>query len=631
MIVPAQMPPGADAERHDLVGLAGAVVLAAGVVAAASKLRHARLNRRRPGHRVVAPPPRAVAVERALRAVASGDTELARWGPLALRHLVPGLGGEWDGSFPMVAEASLDPGGLDVVWTAPRPTVVAPWRVVGDGSRWRLERGALEPEVPDGVVPPCPGLVTVGRRERASLLLDVEAAGLVSVVGPADAVAAFGRALVLELAVSDFADLLDIRLVGLPDDGFEHLRRVHAIASVDQALAWARPVRAGTDELLAEHSATSLFELRARQGPTAVTHEPLVLVVAPTVLDAAAHDELTRLCEPGRGVVAVVLGPVPAARATVTVGAEGGAEVERSGAVPVHVEAARLPAETLVAIASLLDHASEATEHAEPIPFPVRHGRDPFDEPAFAVDVRLLGPVAVGPSPGEDWDDVAGRTLELLAWLATRTGPEPARRAIADLWPGRGEGAAQSFNHHLALARTRLGSHDGELLVPMPTAERFRVAAAVTTDLARLDRRVQWAARASDASAMSVLRDGLALVRGRPFTARSGFEWAHADQLVFRAEQLVVDAAHRLALLALGVRDPNGAVWATAAGLRGRPGDETLYQLRMKAFAAMGNQASVRLAMNELCTELQDLAGLDEPSDETAELYEQLMGRGRSA
>ena len=48
---------------------------------------------------------------------------------------------------------------------------------------------------------------------------------------------------------------------------------------------------------------------------------------------------------------------------------------------------------------------------------------------------------------------------------------------------------------------------------------------------------------------MPVLREGLALVRGRPFTARSGYEWAHVEQLAFRAEQLVVDAAHRLARL----------------------------------------------------------------------------------
>ena len=130
---------------------------------------------------------------------------------------------------------------------------------------------------------------------------------------------------------------------------------------------------------------------------------------------------------------------------------------------------------------------------------------------------------------------------------------------------------------------------------------------------------------------MTALHGGLALVRGRPFTVRTGYAWAFADQLVFGAEQLLVDAAHRLAVLALAAQDPHGAVWATGAGLRGRPGDETLYQLRMKAFAALGNRSSVRLAMNELCSELQDLAGIDEPSDETAELYEQLMGRERSA
>lgn len=66
-------------------------------------------------------------------------------------------------------------------------------------------------------------------------------------------------------------------------------------------------------------------------------------------------------------------------------------------------------------------------------------------------------------------------------------------------------------------------------------------------------------------------------------------------------------------------------MWATAGGLRARPGDETLYQLRMRAFAAQGNRTSVHRALDELRA---FLAGA-EPSEATLALYDQLMGGRR--
>ena len=80
--------------------------------------------------------------------------------------------------------------------------------------------------------------------------------------------------------------------------------------------------------------------------------------------------------------------------------------------------------------------------------------------------------------------------------------------------------------------------------------------------------------------------------------------------------------AHLLGRLCLGGDDATGAVWATAGGLRARPGDETLYQLRMRAFAAQGNRTSVHRALAELRTFLEGA----EPSDATMSLHAQLMG-----
>jgi two-component SAPR family response regulator len=251
-----------------------------------------------------------------------------------------------------------------------------------------------------------------------------------------------------------------------------------------------------------------------------------------------------------------------------------------------------------------------------------------FVEPPFAVEVRLLGWVAVaGAADDEEWTDLQAKTVELIAWLATHPGPQTAERIRDDLWRDRSS-SAKTLNNHSSAARKRLGvGLDGRVVFPSANDDRYRLSGDVVTDIARVERRLRWARDAQPADALPVLREALALSRGRPFATRTGYEWAFTDQLVFHAEQLVVDVAHLLGRLCLGMQDTTGAVWATAGGLRARPGDETLYQLRMRAFAAQGNRTSVHRALEELRTFLDGA----EPSDATMELYDHLMGGRRQS
>jgi DNA-binding SARP family transcriptional activator len=251
---------------------------------------------------------------------------------------------------------------------------------------------------------------------------------------------------------------------------------------------------------------------------------------------------------------------------------------------------------------------------------------DEFCEPAHSVEVRLLGWVGLAAAgTDEEWCDVQAKTVELIAWLVTHPGPQTAERIRDDLWRDR-TSSAKTLNNHASSARKRLGlGLDGALLFPSANDDRYRLSPLVVTDVDRLQRRLRWARDAPPARALSVLRDALALVRGRPFATRAGYEWAYVDQLVFHAEQLVVDVANRLGELCLGVGDSVGALWATAGGLRGRPGDETLYQLRMRAFAAQGNRTSVHRSLDELRTFLDGA----EPSATTREIYDELMGQRR--
>lgn len=250
-----------------------------------------------------------------------------------------------------------------------------------------------------------------------------------------------------------------------------------------------------------------------------------------------------------------------------------------------------------------------------------------FVEAPFAVEVRLLGWVAVaGRDDAEEWTDLSPKTVELIAWMATHPGPQVADRIRNDLWPER-PASAKTLNNHSSAARMRLGvGLDGALLFPSANDDRYRLSPEVVTDIERVERRFRWAQGADAGAARAVLHDALAMARGRPFATRTGYEWAFADQLVFHAEQLVVDVAHRLGELCLDADDPTGAVWATAGGLRARPGDESLYQLRMRAFARQGNRTSVHRALEELRGFLNGA----EPSEATVDLYHSLMGLRRA-
>jgi hypothetical protein len=113
------------------------------------------------------------------------------------------------------------------------------------------------------------------------------------------------------------------------------------------------------------------------------------------------------------------------------------------------------------------------------------------------------------------------------------------------------------------------------------------------------------------------------LVRGRPFDAPRGFEWAHRESHITRAERLVVDAAHQLSTLALAVGDSSQAQWAIERGLCACPDSEILSQDRRRAFTAAGGGGEPPASRRDSS---DDLGGDTERRD-TIALYELLHRR----
>jgi hypothetical protein len=118
------------------------------------------------------------------------------------------------------------------------------------------------------------------------------------------------------------------------------------------------------------------------------------------------------------------------------------------------------------------------------------------------------------------------------------------------------------------------------------------------------------------------------LVEGPPFDA-DGFDWAHhGTQDVADACGLIARTVEQLVGLALDVDDVDTARDAITAGLRGLPGNEVLYRLRMRTEHHAGNLPSVTAAYDELVRYLREFDS--GPSPATIELHRNLTARTRA-
>ena len=165
----------------------------------------------------------------------------------------------------------------------------------------------------------------------------------------------------------------------------------------------------------------------------------------------------------------------------------------------------------------------------------------------------------------------------------------------------------------------------------LPADRRLRMkglSPAVTTDLAILRYLHDQAQNVSSSEAIGLLQQALALVEGQPFDA-DGYDWAHhVTQDVSEANRLIEQSTEQLVNLALDSDDVDIAREAIAQGLRGLPGDEVLYRLRMRVEHHAGNLTGVSAAFEELTRHLADFDA--EPSPSTLELRRELLGGTRA-
>lgn len=582
----------------------GGIVAAAAAVAALDRARRRVARRRRPGRRPAPVDERTAAHELRARAAAS---------PEVLDRLRDAMGALADApparARPLAWFLAAD--AVEVQFDEVDRAPTAGFAQGASGTRWRRTR--FEAREASGVAPACMGVGVDGASE---LVLDVEAAGSVAVDGPVEVVAEFlaTSAAVLGESVTGGADVVVVDDTGGPE-----------ATAVEHALALARAHASSCAAALDASGVATTFAARVRgEGDWA----PLV-VLAREPLDEAAAAELVNLAGDGGRGIAIVAPALGDAAWRIAVAADGAVAVPRlawSGRLaPAEVTDA---ATACLAAATGLDTSPVEDDDGDGSPvlsvLPV--DPTPFTEPAFDVEVRVLGDVVVdgGATPLDP------RSTELVAFLACHPDGAREERVKTALWPDALP-AASSWTNRVSKVRKALGvGRGGELHLPhIAPGGRYSLGEYVTSDLARVRARLAAAPGQEPSRAIATLDEALDLVRGTPFGSVRGYDWAFALGFVAEAEAVVVDTGHELARRCIEAGDASGALRAVERASRAAPGNEILARDRMLAHDLAGDPGGVDAAMRDLCAVLET----DDPDadlhPDTLDLYERLRRRRR--
>jgi Bacterial transcriptional activator domain len=605
--------------------LAGAMLLAAGLLAALGRRRRQQLWHRAFGRRIRLPAGDGAAAEEAIRIGA--DPAAARLLDLGLRSLSRTLR-QAGRTLPTVYGARLVDGGIELALAPAEPRAPAPWTAAADGAIWRLPASAaadLDERALRDVLAPYPGLVSLGRDHSGWVLVDLEAAyGVVSVLGPPERCQEVLAAMAAELATNRWSDHMGVTLVGFGEDlALLAPERVRAVATLEEVLPELEARAEETRQALAAAGVDSVLTGRCR-GIAGEAWMPHFVLVARQPA-AADRERLLRLSGVWQRTPTgyLVAGDLPGAAWTLHVDDDGRASLPLLG---LEVDAQRLPAAQYRAVVELFRAATDLA--AEPRPRPpgspgAALGAADLERPA-AVEVRLLGPVEVR-APGALEEGRAEACTEALVYLATHPdGVHPTVLGGA-VWP-RGVSAAVR-DATVARLRDWLGRDAaGRPNLVTGSDGRLRLGPEVRSDWAVFQALLRLA-EADPAGEPDRLQQALSLVRGPLLAGRRPrrYAWLAREDLEHEVPARIADAAHRLVELRLAGSDARGAAAAARAGLRGAPDEEGLWRDLLRATHATGDTARLRAVVGELEERVAADPALEELHAETEALIDELL------
>jgi DNA-binding SARP family transcriptional activator len=630
-----------------ITSLAGAGLLAVGVVRLLTVLRRRQQRDRRPGRRIPLPTGTTADVEVSLRTTQEPDT--ARFLDLALRTLAQAVG-QAGLPAPEVLAVLITPEHLEVRLADPTDTAPPPFERAAP-DRWRLGRaisaGQLE-QAAAAAVAPLPALVTAGMVEDTRVLLNLEAPGMVALAGDPIAARALLNACAVELATSVWSDYLDIILVGFGEE-FGPLERVRHAATLDEVVAaLERRAQRARQLLDIEGHRSALTARMTSQTPDSWT-PTVVLCASPPAPAALARIFPTDSQSHGLPLAILAVGELPPPAWRVDL-ADGNATID---ALDLTIRSLQLTTEAYQAITKLLSTAASAQDvEPDAPPYDEIHRPTPAEPPASEVigrddtpperptttepasvvgerlapatpvEIRILGHVEVHGVPRIQ----RAKALELIVFLALHPAGVDLERLWEALWPERPL-LRPTLHSAASVARAHLGdAPDGTPYLPLAREGLYRLSPLIGLDWTRFQALTQLADQ-DQGRAIPAVRQALELVRGNPLegTSPGDYEWAFAHRT--EMESAIGDAAEQLARRYLDQHDHAGATWAARRGLLASPYDERLYRQLMRAAYQTGNPPGVDAIMRELLHVL-DAEGepVDDLHPETVELYKKLRG-----
>lgn len=570
---------------------------AAGLLGELARRRHLQRRARRPGELVPLPAAHsgAARAERELRAApASLDITALRTAlaNLACRCFEAGL------ELPRVGALVVDEHEVALILVEDAPVGVEPFEARSPRT-WVATHSDIVAEAPiddPEQVIPYPLLVVLGHTETGTLVVNLEAAGTLTVTGDPELVDEVVAAIVVEAATSELsgqlAVLVDHDLADLVPSFEQHRLRLSGGATERIDLS------ARVAEQLAREGLDDTLQARGdRQAPD--TWLPVLCV--------ERGGDARSPSAPWSGVALVSQDPdTPGWR--VSLSDDGVAVLSPLG---IDFGPQRLSRENRDELRALLEATVPPTSRRSPpdevdAPEPLALLRQSAPPPrsndtATPIVVRVLGHVEISGLPSTI--GLSPRMIELLVYLTVH-GPATGAELDDVLW----NGARISPGTRNALVyRTR--QKVGEAVLPRISPDGlYRVGDHVTSDWEQFRRFSSAAAAQQATERMEGLRRAMALVRNRPFSGVSGVDYTWSDNEGSLMASVIADVALELGTLLLRTGQPREALAAALQGLSVEPYSEPLQELAVLATTDAAGPAQAETLRRRF---IADLAVLD--------------------
>lgn len=600
------------------------------------------------------------------RIVANADEEGIGDLRSAITQLAQGLGEMGSAARPRIVQHSSQH--LDVFLD--HASIEAPdgWIVDGNGALWSLDPNTDRPHTTDDCAAPL--LVTLGQPDDdAQLYLDLEADGLISLVGDPDRARGLARSIVTEVALSPLTDTVRVIVVGdllhVASSNLEHVAMVDSWEEAEEDIAaWAEQ----SHDALVENAWPNTFVGRGADPD----HDAL----APVLVVASKR--------PPAGLIEIVAANSPAPLALVVADEVAGAgcviDCQTDSLTVTDLDLSCVPQDleddTLAAMIRLLDTADEPAEEpadeldeddADPLDpevdiefedddsdvvedaldlrdtpiiegvqpqlFPVPKssnghtaGRDDTGDsdqghadPEYEVLVRLLGEIRVdGGKP------LRPKPTAVVAYIALHR--SVSVEALEDAcWADPASGSLRKrLKDVMSECRAGIGSQN----LPPSSAGHYKVGSGVITDTELFDLRVERAASQSTAQQAETYRSALELVTGKVFTypsrAGSSFGWIDTENLLSQWEVKIQAVAQQCIETYLAIDSPEQAVVVANHVLLSLPMNTPLTEALMRAHAAAGDLKAVDTVYRAHVDALHRVLNID-PDDSTDLIHRSIV------